>query len=170
MPKLGICQQSQLQSSLIRHIHNHEIYGATRCLDIRTVVFLGQRIELRANASHYIICIFFLDNLLFCIHIVGISIDGHLWVDDNILVIRVMQDDIGYHLPAAIFIHQDVSFVICQRLLNVIVNSQAQSLAVEQVHQRKFSPITLHLISPLHDIRQTRSRGIYLGSLLGHRP
>ena len=80
-----------------------------------------------------------------------------------------MQNDIGYHLPAAIFIHQDVSFVICQRLLNVIVNSQAQSLAVEQVHQRKFSPIALHLISPLHDIRQTRSRGIYLGSLLGHR-
>ena len=86
---------------------------------------------MRANAAHHIVGIFLARHVVFGIHVVGIGINGHFRVDHHIFAVWIMQHHVGNHAAPTFFVQHDVSLLVGNGLLHVVVDAHAQALTLQ---------------------------------------
>ena len=78
----------------------------------------------------------------------------HLRVDDDILSLRIVDDDVGLHLPSRILILQSPPRLVAQSRLHLVVDALGQSLTCQQVAEDDLAHRAARLVVAAQHIGQ----------------
>ena len=143
LPQSGIIEQSQIESTLYGHIHDHEVKLVVSRGQILGVILARQSAYLCTDTIDMSLQIsrFILRSI--CIHISFVIREGHLGIHHHMSVVGEMQDKVGYH-SSSIVIFDSFSETISECFLSIKLFPLVQFHILEQLLQFQFSKVSLY--------------------------
>ena len=96
--------------------------------------------------------------------IIGAEID--LRIDDDIVAVRIVEDEIRAHPGGRVFVPERIAQRIAQGLLGLVIPRCAQALLDEQVFQDHLAPVPLELVVAAHGVGEIVRLGADVHRLL----
>ena len=169
-PQLGVAGQGYLQGSLVGDVHDDEVDGRAGLLDVAAVVLHRQFLDVGAEALDVAVEHLLTDGLDGFVDVVIVGFDRDLGIDDDVLIARIVEHDVGAHGASCVFVADDKTVLVGNGVLHVVVEPSLKSLRVEQFLQHELSPVACLLRVAAQGIGQSGGRAVHLFCLLAHLP
>ena len=144
-----------MERPFVRYEHQNKIYRVSAGFAVvYGIVFLFQLFDMASDAEDMTVESCLTAGFIFGIHIVRIGSQTDFAVDDDIFVVRIMDDDIRTHGMFA-FACDDFAAFIAERFLTFIVNTAEQAGALQNIFKDQFAPVALCFLLAFECVDQT---------------
>lgn len=144
--QFGIALEGQLIGTVVRDVHNDIVETDASCMNISAVILEGEFFDM---LTHTLYMAFESGGTLGVgggIVVIYIRRERHLGVDDDISLIREMEDDIGLHTRVGIPVLDGLSVFVAECDLFRVLHASLQSHIVEKLIELKFAEVTLRFV------------------------